>query len=51
MIFHGGEREWNTPAKLYDIVRIDHFIGMTKYYTIPAEDEDARNGKGKRIRE
>lgn len=32
-------------AKLYDVIRIDHFIGMTKYYAIPAEDEDATNGK------
>lgn len=32
-------------AKLYDVIRIDHFIGMVKYYAIPAEDEDARNGK------
>lgn len=32
-------------AKLYDVIRIDHFIGMVKYYTIPAEDNDARNGK------
>ncbi len=32
-------------AKLYDVIRIDHFIGMVKYYSIPAEDEDARGGK------
>lgn len=32
-------------AKLYDVIRIDHFIGMVKYYSIPAKDEDARNGK------
>ena len=32
-------------AKLYDVIRIDHFIGMTKYYSIPAEDKDATNGK------
>ncbi len=32
-------------AKIYDVIRIDHFIGMVKYYSIPAEDEDATNGK------
>lgn len=31
-------------AKLYDIIRIDHFLGIVKYYSIPANDEDARNG-------
>ncbi len=29
---------------LYDAVRIDHFRGFDEYYSIPAEDEDARNG-------
>ena len=32
-------------AKIYDVIRIDHFIGMVKYYSIPAEDTDARNGE------
>ncbi|MFQ9515137.1 MAG: 4-alpha-glucanotransferase [Eubacterium sp.] len=32
-------------AKLYDVIRIDHFIGTVKYYSIPAEDMDARNGE------
>lgn len=31
-------------AKLYDVIRIDHFIGIVKYYTIPAESPDARVG-------
>lgn len=31
--------------RLYDIIRIDHFIGVVKYYSIPAEDLDARGGK------
>lgn len=34
-------------SKLYDVIRIDHFIGMVKYYAIPAEDDDARNGEYK----
>lgn len=38
---------------LYDIVRIDHFRGFESYYSIPAEDDNARNGiwrKGPGIR-
>ena len=31
-------------AMLYDIIRIDHFIGIVKYYTIPAQMPDARQG-------
>lgn len=30
---------------LFDIIRIDHFIGVARFYSIPAEDENARNGK------
>ena len=32
-------------AKLYDIVRIDHFRGFDSYYAIPARDNHARNGE------
>ncbi|MBR1930035.1 MAG: 4-alpha-glucanotransferase [Lachnospiraceae bacterium] len=32
-------------ARLFDILRIDHFIGIVKYYSIPGEDETARDGK------
>lgn len=38
---------------LYDIVRIDHFRGFESYYSIPAADDNARNGvwrKGPGIR-
>ena len=31
--------------KLYDVIRIDHFIGIVKYYTIPADMPDARQGE------
>lgn len=30
---------------LYDIVRIDHFIAMHKYWGIPGKDKTAKNGK------
>ena len=29
---------------LYDVLRIDHFIGFARYYSIPADEADARNG-------
>jgi len=32
-------------AKLYDIVRLDHFRGFEAYWSIPAEDETAVNGE------
>lgn len=31
--------------RLYDIIRLDHFIGFTRYFEIPASDTTARNGK------
>ncbi len=30
---------------IYDVIRIDHFIGIVRYYAIPAGDENARKGK------
>ena len=35
-------------AKLYDIIRIDHFRGFDSYYAIPAKDDTAKNGKWKK---
>lgn len=32
-------------ARLYDVVRIDHFIGVTQYYAIPAGSEDGKTGE------
>ena len=32
-------------AKLYDVIRIDHFIGVVRYYSIPANDDNAKNGR------
>ena len=32
-------------AKLYDIIRIDHFRGFDSYYAIPAKDKTAVNGE------
>lgn len=30
---------------LYDVLRIDHFIGFVRYYCIPAGENDARRGE------
>ncbi len=30
--------------KIYDITRIDHFIGFANYYAVPAHEKTARNG-------
>lgn len=32
-------------AKMYDIVRIDHFIGFANYYSVPQGAPNARTGK------
>lgn len=34
-------------AQLYDVIRIDHFLGFIKYYTIPYDMPDARVGEYK----
>ena len=43
--FFWWRKRMEHSANLYDVIRIDRFIGMVKYYSIPTEDEDARNGK------
>ena len=32
-------------AALYDVIRIDHFLGVVRYYTIPFREKDCCNGK------
>ena len=32
-------------AKLFDVLRIDHFLGIVKYYSIPMDEENIRGGK------
>lgn len=41
--FAWWKRRMIGATKLYDVVRIDHFIGLVRYYVIPANDS-ARNG-------
>lgn len=44
-----GYRWWirrlNATAKLYDVVRLDHFRGFEAYWSVPFGDTTARNGK------
>lgn len=44
-----GYRWWNrrlsSAAKLYDIIRIDHFRGFESYWAVPYGDKTARNGR------
>lgn len=35
-------------SKLYDVVRIDHFIGVVQYYSIPYGAENGRDGEWKK---
>ena len=36
-------RMWHS-FKLYDVVRIDHFRGFDEYFSIPADEDTAKNG-------
>ena len=38
------KRRMRMSADLFDIIRIDHFIGFERYYAIPANNTDARAG-------
>lgn len=38
-------RRLGAAAKLYDVIRIDHFRGFESYWSVPAGDKTARNGK------
>lgn len=43
--FSWWKRRMKHSAKIYDVIRIDHFIGIVKYYTIPADMPDAKKGE------
>ena len=45
--FSWWETRMKKAAELYDIIRIDHFIGIVKYYTIPTGCPDATIGEYK----
>lgn len=42
--FTWWKKRMQHSARIYDVIRIDHFIGIVKYYTIPADMPDARQG-------
>lgn len=42
--FAWWKERMKATAKLYDCIRIDHFIGVVRYYSIPYGDTNARGG-------
>lgn len=34
----------SAAARMYDVVRLDHFRGFESYWAVPAEDDTAKNG-------
>ncbi|MEG1943560.1 MAG: 4-alpha-glucanotransferase, partial [Angelakisella sp.] len=42
--FAWWQQRMSASARLYDIIRIDHFIGIVNFYSIPAADTTAANG-------
>ncbi|HKL80821.1 MAG TPA: 4-alpha-glucanotransferase [Mobilitalea sp.] len=52
--FSWWRERMNISANLYDVIRIDHFIGVVNYYSIPVESPTAvtgewRTGPGKKL--
>lgn len=43
--FSWWKERMRASAKIYDVIRIDHFIGVVKYYAIPAGSNTAIDGK------
>ena len=43
--FSWWRRRIEASAALFDIIRIDHFIGIVNYYAVPAKDKTAEHGK------
>ena len=37
-------RRLRAMSRIFDITRVDHFIGFANYYSVPAEEATARNG-------
>ena len=46
--FDWWRRRMEISAARYDVIRIDHFIGIVNYYSIPAECETAMEGEWKK---
>ena len=43
--FAWWKQRMRASAKIYDVIRIDHFIGVVKYFSIPADATTAIGGK------
>ena len=43
--FAWWKERMKASGRLYDVVRIDHFIGVVQYYAIPAGAEDGKAGE------
>ncbi len=43
--FNWWRERMKFSAKLYDVIRIDHFIGIVNYYSIPTECPTAKEGE------
>ncbi len=43
--FDWWRKRMNSCAALYDVIRIDHFIGIVRYYAIPADSVNAKTGE------
>lgn len=46
--FKWWQDRYRSASALYDVIRIDHFVGIVNYYAIPASDGDAVNGEWQR---
>ncbi len=46
--FSWWKRRMKASAELYDVIRIDHFIGVVQYFSIPYGAESAKEGKWKK---
>ena len=45
--FEWWKQRMASNSKLYDFIRIDHFIGVVNYYSIPASSDTAKTGEWK----
>lgn len=43
--FSWWRKRMSCLAELYDVIRIDHFIGVVQYYSIPSHSKTAINGE------
>jgi 4-alpha-glucanotransferase len=46
--FDWWKKRIQANAKFYDVIRIDHFIGVVRYYSIPSKYDTAKYGKWKK---